>query len=294
MLTASCFLCGGALTFAQHPEKSDASQRQRRQPRAASQESGKSLWYVVRKDDTLYSIARTHETTVEELKSFNGLRTNLLQIGQKLRLSCSPSADSLCAEEETMREVPSPSIAATPPALPMVAAPMTELAAQSELPAEQGSNVTNPGTEREAADTAEQPLRYRLASAGLNLLGVRYRWNGNSARSGFDCSGLVKSLFQEFDIVLPRSSREQYKVGEKVDKDKLEVGDLVFFSSRGKTPTHVGVYLGDNLFLHAARKARKVLISNLTAAWYSRRFLGARRLLDLWQPESKPAESKTN
>ncbi len=152
-----------------------------------------------------------------------------------------------------------------------------------KLPEEEGADAP--------VESAEQPLRYRLATAGLNFLGVRYRWNGISEHSGFDCSGMVKSLFEKFHISLPRSSREQYKVGEKVDKDKLEVGDLVFFSSRGSTPTHVGVYLGDNMFLHAARKARKVLVSDLTATWYSRRFLGARRLSDLWEPEPGPAEA---
>jgi hypothetical protein len=140
----------------------------------------------------------------------------------------------------------------------------------------------------------EQPLRIRLASAGLEFLGAPYRWTGVSERSGFDCSGLVKYLFEKFNIRLPRSSREQFKVGAKVDHNKLEVGDLVFFSSRGKTPTHVGIYLGDDKFLHAARKAREVIISNLTAAWYSKRFLGARRLSDLWEPEPAPAETKSN
>ncbi len=139
-----------------------------------------------------------------------------------------------------------------------------------------------------------QPLRVRLASTGMGFLGVRYRWNGNSPMHGFDCSGLVKSLFDKFNISLPRSSREQYKVGEKIDKDKLEVGDLVFFSSRGKSPSHVGIYLGDNQFLHAARKARRVIISSLSGSWYAKRFLGARRLSDLWTEETVPAEAKSN
>jgi peptidoglycan endopeptidase LytE len=289
MLAGASVLIAGMPGFAQKPEKS--AETIVRESQSRPPEGRESPLYAVKKGDTLYSIARTHSTTVTALKSLNGLRTDLLQIGRKLRLPASPAADAhpakIKAEHEILRSTAAPSDAPPATAIPAGLASLSWLTAGSD------SSGESAGAEGDFSDSAEPPLRYRLASAGLNLLGVRYRWNGSSARSGFDCSGLVQSLFQEFNIVLPRSSREQYKVGEKVDKDNLEVGDLVFFSSRGKIPTHVGVYLGDNMFLHAARKARKVLISNLSAAWYSKRFLGARRLLDLWQPESKPAESKT-
>jgi cell wall-associated NlpC family hydrolase len=131
-------------------------------------------------------------------------------------------------------------------------------------------------------------MRSRLVEAGFQMIGVRYRRSGGSEKTGFDCSGLVKSLFSKFNIDLPRSSREQYKQGEKVDRDKLEVGDLVFFSSGGTRPTHVGIYIGNDRFLHAARKARQVMVSDLGKLWYTMRYLGARRIADLWgeEPES--------
>ena len=114
------------------------------------------------------------------------------------------------------------------------------------------------------------------------MLGVRYRYSGTSEKTGLDCSALVRNLFSKFGITLPRSSREQYLQGEKVDRENLQAGDLVFFSSGGKTPTHVGVYLGNNQFLHAARKARQVIVSDLTKIWYDTRYIGARRIKDLW------------
>lgn len=129
-------------------------------------------------------------------------------------------------------------------------------------------------------DDTVPPRCLQLVQAGFKLLGVRYRWSGGSEKSGFDCSGLVKNLFAKFNIDLPHSSREQYKFGEKVERDMLEMGDLVFFTSGGKLPNHVGIYVGNDKFLHAARKARRVIISDLSKQWYDHRYLGARRLMN--------------
>lgn len=136
-------------------------------------------------------------------------------------------------------------------------------------------------------DLKNHPLRLQLVKAGVGMLGIQYR-RGGSKESGFDCSGLVKNLYSRFDIELPRSSRQQYGQGEKVDRGKLETGDLVFFSSGGKQPDHVGIYIGENQFLHAALKAEKVIISDLNKTWYAVRFLGGRRISDLWKDEPIP------
>ena len=101
------------------------------------------------------------------------------------------------------------------------------------------------------------PLTGPILLDAAQYIGIPYV-HGGEDESGFDCSGLVKTLFSKFDIDLPRSSREQFKQGEKVDRDELEPGDLVFFSSGGSQPNHVGIYIGDNKFLHAARKAKRV------------------------------------
>ncbi|HYK89339.1 MAG TPA: NlpC/P60 family protein [Acidobacteriota bacterium] len=293
-VTAACFLLAGT-ALPQSSEKPDTP-LQKRKPSlkvSAIRQSTSTTSYIVRAGDTLYSLANTHGTTVDVVKSMNHLDTNLLLVGQRLKFSAPDTptvetADAVPSEEATETEGPPEG---KTPAVGVV---------RAENPADQVFITAGKSSGSDdgivAGESTEPPLRYRLASAGLNFLGVRYRWNGNSPSSGFDCSGLVKSLFEKFNISLPRTSREQYMVGERIDKDKLEVGDLVFFSSRGRTPSHVGVYLGDNMFLHAARKARKVLISNLTAAWYSKRFLGARRLSDLWEsePQPKPAEAKSN
>jgi cell wall-associated NlpC family hydrolase len=125
-----------------------------------------------------------------------------------------------------------------------------------------------------------QTVRYKLAKAARTFLGLPYRWGGMSERRGADCSGLVKMIFAKLHVELPRTSREQIQSGQEVPLDNLETGDLVFFSSGGDTPTHVGVYIGNHQFLHAEKKAGRVIITDLSQPWYAERFLGARRVVD--------------
>ena len=132
----------------------------------------------------------------------------------------------------------------------------------------------------EESAPASQTVRYKLAKAARTFLGLPYRWGGMSERRGADCSGLVKMIFAKLHVELPRTSREQIQSGQEVPLDNLETGDLVFFSSGGDTPTHVGVYIGNHQFLHAEKKAGRVIITDLSQPWYAERFLGARRVVD--------------
>jgi cell wall-associated NlpC family hydrolase len=214
--------------------------------------------YVVRRGDSLIKIARAFKTTPKALISKNGLKSDQIKAGQKIR-------------------VPGTAVAMIKKKAPV--SPATSVVTKEQL---------TPPPIPEADGQEEKPLRIRLVEAGFQMLGVRYHFSGDSKRSGFDCSGLVKSLFSKFNIDLPRTSREQFMQGEKIDRDDLQAGDLVFFSSGGNTPTHVGVYVGNDKFLHAARRARQVVISDLNKIWYAMRYLGARRVVDLWGNEPAP------
>jgi len=133
----------------------------------------------------------------------------------------------------------------------------------------------------EESTAGPQTVRYKLAKMARTFLGLPYRWGEMSERRGADCSGLVKMIFAKLHIELPRTSREQVQTGEEVPMDKLETGDLVFFSSGGHTPTHVGFYIGNHQFLHAEKKAGRVIITDLSQPWYAQRFLGARRVVNV-------------
>ena len=132
----------------------------------------------------------------------------------------------------------------------------------------------------EESSAAPENVRTKLVKMARSFLGLPYRWGGISERGGVDCSGLVKILFAKLHVELPRTSREQMHSGENIAVDDLKRGDLLFFSSDGATPNHVGLYIGDKRFVHAAKNPGKVIISGLDQPWYIRHLLGARRILD--------------
>ncbi len=113
----------------------------------------------------------------------------------------------------------------------------------------------------------------------MDLLGIPYRRGGSSPESGFDCSGFVSHVFREgLGLILPRSSKEMSKTGEVVSKDQLRPGDLVFFNTMRNAFSHVGIYLGDNQFVHAPRSGGRVRIEDLRDGYWTQRFNGARRV----------------
>ncbi|MFA4968339.1 MAG: NlpC/P60 family protein [Sulfuritalea sp.] len=113
----------------------------------------------------------------------------------------------------------------------------------------------------------------------MDLLGIRYRRGGSSPESGFDCSGFVSHVFREgLGLMLPRSSKEMSKSGEEINRDELRPGDLVFFNTMRHAFSHVGIYLGDNQFVHAPRTGGRVRIEDLRQSYWMKRFNGARRI----------------
>ncbi len=109
--------------------------------------------------------------------------------------------------------------------------------------------------------------------------GVRYRTGGNT-KSGVDCSGFTVAVYLAvYGIALPRVSREQYRISQKISTTELQEGDLVFFNTRGSGVSHVGVYLGNSKFIHAS-VSKGVMVSGLFEPYYVQRFYGAGRITD--------------
>jgi len=119
-----------------------------------------------------------------------------------------------------------------------------------------------------------------VALFALGLIGVDYRFGGNTPERGLDCSGLVRYVFQEVTgATLPRTSREMSRLGQHVSMADLAPGDLVFFNTRRFAFSHVGLYLGDNRFIHAPSAGGEVEIATLDQRYWKRHFDGARRLV---------------
>jgi len=126
---------------------------------------------------------------------------------------------------------------------------------------------------------APSPTGNELVDYALQFVGYSYRYGGMSPVTGFDCSGFVSYVYKEFGVTLTRNSAGQYKNdGVSVSKDELAPGDLVFFGSSSGNVNHVGLYMGDNEFVHASGERVGVVISRLDSTHYTNRYIGAKRI----------------
>jgi cell wall-associated NlpC family hydrolase len=118
-----------------------------------------------------------------------------------------------------------------------------------------------------------------LALQAMAMIGIRYKYGGNGPESGLDCSGLVRYVFKEvWNRDLPRTSQEISQVGQKIDLKDLRPGDLVFYNTLRRSFSHVGIYLGDNKFVHAPSAGGEVRIERMDIGYWRSRFNGARRI----------------
>lgn len=118
-----------------------------------------------------------------------------------------------------------------------------------------------------------------MLGQAMTLLGVPYKRGGGSAETGFDCSGFVRHIYEtSVGRLLPRRAEEQAVATEKIDRSELNPGDLVFFNTMRRTFSHVGIYIGDGKFIHAPSAGKAVRVDDLRAAYWTKRFTGARRV----------------
>jgi cell wall-associated NlpC family hydrolase len=118
---------------------------------------------------------------------------------------------------------------------------------------------------------------YSISSTALSLRGAPYR-NGGVDPAGFDCSGLVKYVFEQHGVAMPREARQQFQVGQPVEPASLEPGDLVFFTTVAPGPSHVGILVGGDQFVHAPTTNGVVRVESLSSQYWSSRFIGAKRV----------------
>ena len=123
-------------------------------------------------------------------------------------------------------------------------------------------------------------FREEIVKTARRYVGVPYRWGGESPRTGFDCSGFTMVVYRLNGLALPRSSRQQWKVGKQISRRQLQKGDLVFFATAGGGRiSHVGIYTGKDKFLHAPSRGSRIKTSSLSSQYFKTRFVGARSYL---------------
>lgn len=208
--------------------------------------------YTVKKGDNIWRIAKKFNISVEELKEINDLQDNSIKIGQKLYISKSVDKST---EDEIIKV----------------------LQANYDKKAE---SLSPEHKEQTIDDLSTMGIKDRLILFAKKMLNIPYKFGGSSLL-GIDCSAYVQKVYSIAGIELPRTAREQFNEGKPVDKEELEVGDLVFFKTYASFPSHVGIYLGNNLFIHASSKSKRVTIDSLDAPYYAKRFIGAKRLFEV-------------
>jgi LysM repeat protein len=212
--------------------------------------------YIVKKGDNIWRIARKFDVDANELMELNEMSTPDLTVGQKLYL------------EEIVDPATTETIGAV---VPRNFEEEIKMVAETE-------------------EFQEKDSPNKLVTFAKKLVNIPYKFGGNSIL-GIDCSAYVKKVYGLLGVELPRTAREQFKTGEAIEMDELSVGDLVFFRTYAKFPSHVGIYLGNNLFIHASSRGKKVTIDSLETPYYLKRFIGGKRLLTEREPEDKDHNS---
>jgi hypothetical protein len=158
-------------------------------------------------------------------------------------------------------------------------APLSARADEMEGLLVQKGLIERLGTQVQQARSTVGEQASQLVMQAMGLLGVPYRYGGNSAESGLDCSGLVRLVFeQSVGKVLPRRAVEQAAATVAIDSKDLKPGDLVFFNTMRRAFSHVGIYVGEGKFVHAPSSGGRVRVEDMRSQYWSTRFNGARRV----------------
>lgn len=247
---------GAKVIIPSHPETQSKKQKIAEKPKN----------YKVSKGDTLPGIAKKTGIKMSDIRRFNGLKGNKIKSGQMLALT-----DAATVGEEAVR--------------PVLVANRLQLVNRDLLNEQEFSNTLAELTDIDSDRPVDLAKSLEENSAGVNkikksaysFLGARYRFGGNS-RNALDCSSFTQQVFREQKVSLPRTAREQFYSGNEVMRGDLQKGDLVFFQTYARFPSHVGIYLGNRKMIHASSRDRRVVISSMDTPYYTSRFLGARRI----------------
>jgi peptidoglycan endopeptidase LytE len=226
--------------------------------------------YSVKRGDTLSGVAAKTNLSLKALKAANHLKGSHLRIGQRLIIPFPPGKKPAkleqCASLKSEGNITNPAIddGEMEDNLASQEAVITDIETQVRDDSALFGKWSNP----------EEPKL--LVKVAMGFLGAPYRLGGSSVR-GIDCSGFVKKIYEMFNIDLPRTAYEQSHIGMRVERSELTEGDLLFFNTR-RPIGHVGIYIGNNQFVHASSQKKGVRVDSLDTSYYDRRFVRAVRL----------------
>jgi len=220
--------------------------------------------YTVVKGDTLPGIAKKTGIRLAEIRKLNGLKSSRIKPGQILALvdPASATTPSLRAAQAGRLQLVNKDLL-NEQELTDTLAELTDI--DSDRPVDLAKNLE-----------ASQAIN-SLKKSAYSFLGARYRFGGSSRKS-LDCSSFTQQVFRDQKISLPRTAREQFYVGNEVVRGDLRKGDLVFFQTYARFPSHVGIYLGNRKMIHASSADHRVVITSMDNPYYLNRYLGARRV----------------
>lgn len=256
--------------------------------------------YTVVSGDTLGGIGNKFGVSVKELRTLNNLKSNYLYVGMKLTVSGNSKAakPSVQTAKKAAKKPTARYIVKSGESLGIIAqrygVSVTSIMNANNLKNQTirtGQTINIPSAEnyRDYSRNTEysstnnktgySKTKENIITVAKQYLGAPYKFGGYSFKTGIDCSGYVKKIFSKFNVELPRTARDiYYNSGTRVAKSQLQTGDLVFFRTYASFPSHVGIYMGNGQFIHASSGARKVSITNLNKKYYTKRYIGAKRI----------------
>lgn len=166
------------------------------------------------------------------------------------------------------------------------------LASSLCLAAEPDIAQNEPTAAQETIGDDWSSMAHEVLVNALSLTGIKYKYGGKSPETGFDCSGFVRYVFQQAaNLTLPHGARALSQLGQSVPVEQLRPGDLVFFNTLKSAFSHVGIYMGDNRFIHAPSSGGGIHVVNMNDEYWAKRFNGARRIENNeTTTEQKPAK----
>ena len=246
----------------------------------SSQAATKTVKHTIKNGETLYSIAHKNHTTVAKVRKVNGMKKGeTLKVGRVLKVP----KDIHQSKKKVVKTTKKINMAKTKTNRSERRLAKTLSSVEFKQMAKSSSKKSNKFSLGDIVFNSNKGKHKssNITALAKKKLGRRYVWGAVGQKNTFDCSGLTTYVCKKNGIIIPRTSINQSKHGKYVSRKNLQPGDLIFFDTSKRRKgyvNHVGIYLGNDKFIHASSAKKKVVISKLGKSFYSKRYKGARRV----------------